>query len=228
MEALLPQSIYYKLKPFFSIGLPPTNTMIRTSIIKAFSLSGILFAATGDCGQILNAVWSSSTFSTIGGRGGNHHGYSDGFALFKEDGGQVFSDPTPGGGTPCTWAPGTTFYLTGGCFPEGVQFSFNCVADFAGMPESCAVLDVYGNELSSADGNSNFNFIGISISQDGYCGTSWELPEGADCQPGVTGIKATLNPQPVRGDPAEYDPIGGIPREERSYATETEGKMAQP
>lgn len=92
--------------------------MIRTSIIKAFSLRGILFAATGDCGQILNAVWSSSSFSTIGGRGGNHHGSSEGFALLKEDGGQAFPI---------------------------------------------------------------------------------QLPEGADCQPGVTGIKATLNPQPMRG-----------------------------
>ncbi|KAE8166594.1 hypothetical protein BDV40DRAFT_296381 [Aspergillus tamarii] len=121
--------------------------MIRTSIIKAFSLRGILFAATGDCGQILNAVWSSSSFSTIGGRGGNHHGSSEGFALLKEDGGQAFPI---------------------------------------------------------------------------------QLPEGADCQPGVTGIKATLNPQPMRGgDSAEYDPIGGIPWEKRSYATETEEKMTE-
>ncbi|KAE8418404.1 hypothetical protein BDV36DRAFT_295244 [Aspergillus pseudocaelatus] len=112
-------------------------------------------------------------------------------------------------------------------FLRGSSFSFNCVSDFGGMPDHCAVLDVNGNELSSADGNSNFNFIGIAIAQDGFCGTSFELPEGADCQPGVTGIKATLNPQPMRGEPAEYDPVGGIPREERGYTKETEQKMAQ-
>ncbi|KAE8364628.1 hypothetical protein BDV27DRAFT_157675 [Aspergillus caelatus] len=104
-----------------------------------------------------------------------------------------------------------------------------------------SIISVYGNDgevtpthltgglglQSGADGNSNFNFIGIAIAQDGFCGTSFELPEGADCQPGVTGIKATLNPQPTRGEPAEYDPVKGIPREERGYTKETEQKMAQ-
>lgn len=163
-----------------------------TNAISTLIIGSTLFASFGYSGQVLNAVWSFDTFSTISGPSGNEHGYSGGFVLLKEDGGQVFHDANPGGGTPCAnVGDGTIFSLTGGCLADGGEFRFKCRSGFDGQPEDCSVLDKNAHEINSGIGESNTNFIGIAISTEGWCGTSFELKEGVDCQPGVTGFKVT-------------------------------------
>ncbi|OJJ01924.1 hypothetical protein ASPVEDRAFT_28556 [Aspergillus versicolor CBS 583.65] len=91
----------------------------NSNALKVLILGGVLFASFGHCGQVLNAVWSFGTFSTISGPSGNEHGYGGGFGLYKEDGSQVFHDSHPGGGTSCAGVgDGTIFSLTGGCHDD--------------------------------------------------------------------------------------------------------------
>ncbi|OQE19936.1 hypothetical protein PENSTE_c014G07793 [Penicillium steckii] len=168
--------------------------MAPTNALKALCLSSALFASFGYCGQVINAVWSSTAFNTISGPSGSETSYGEGFALIKDDGTEIWSTKEIDGGTGCMGiGDGTIFSLTDGCF-EG-EFRFKCKSAFDGHPKDCSVLDKFANEINSGIGGVDTSFIGISIGQDGHCGTSFELKDGVECGEGTTGftVKRLLN-----------------------------------
>lgn len=164
--------------------------MMVPSLSKALLLGSALFASSGLCGQKINAVWSSTSFSTISGPAGGESHFGSGFALIKEDGTEIWSSKTVNGDDPCkNIGDGTIFSLTDGCF-DG-EFRFKCVSDFGGAPKDCSVLDKFAKEINSGIGGTDTHFIGIAIGQDGHCGTSFELKDGVTCDEGTTGFTVT-------------------------------------
>ncbi|KAJ5344104.1 hypothetical protein MYU51_012145 [Penicillium brevicompactum] len=163
--------------------------MYSSNVAKALSLGTLMFASTGYCGQKLNAVWSSGSYSTISPPSGSAMiGHDSGFSLLKEDGSQVFNTDYPDGYSPCMGGDGALYSLTGGCLEEGAELQFYCYTH-AELPDNCAVRDKDGNDIATGEGQDDTNFIGIAISIDGYCGVSFELADGVDCEPGVTGFE---------------------------------------
>lgn len=160
--------------------------MPSTNPTKAL-LMGML-ASTATCIQSINAVWSTGDFSTISGPSGNLVGHFTGFNLIDGNGGNIYSNSAPNDKSPCQQADGYTFTLGGGCFAEGQTYSFHCVAAFDGSPESCDVLDSNGDSIGSGEGDTDTNFIGISISQSGYCGAVFSLNENVSYLPDLEGF----------------------------------------
>lgn len=158
------------------------------SPLKAVLLG--MFASTAASIQVINAVWAVGGFSTISGPSGNENGHSGGFSLIDQDGNTIYENSAPNDYSACQGNT-YTFTLSGGCFGSGQQYEFACSADFDGTPEHCAVLDSSSNELASADGNTDTNFIGIAISVDGYCGVSFALGENVSCLPDSEGFETS-------------------------------------
>lgn len=155
--------------------------MAPTRPIKALFVAMLASSATAI--QVINAVWSTTDFSTIGGATSN----GAGFNLLDQDGNSIYSNDYPGDYAPCEGG-GHTFTLSGGCFAEGQQYEFECASNFDGTPQSCEVMDSSGNVLASANGDDSTSFIGIAIGTDGYCGTSFGLGENVECLPDSTGF----------------------------------------
>ncbi|KPM44947.1 hypothetical protein AK830_g1665 [Neonectria ditissima] len=150
-------------------------------------LFAAMLASTSTAIQVINVVWSTTGFSTISGPSGNENSHASGFSLIDQDGNTIYSNDYPGDYAPCQ-GNGHTFTLSGGCFAAGQQYEFECTSKFDGSPESCQVLDSSSNVLGSAKGNEDTTFIGISIGQDGYCGTSFGLGENVQCLPDSEGF----------------------------------------
>lgn len=163
--------------------------MLAINISKALIMGATMFASTGYCGQMVKAVWKESSFNTISSLGGLY-GSGAGFALLKDDGGVILALDNPGDYAPCMGEYGSTFTLTGGCLKDGGEFAFNCYTKSGLTPSSCAVRDKNGNDIVKAKGTSSYDFFGIGMGLDGYCGAEFELGDGVDCEPGVTGFKA--------------------------------------
>ncbi|CAG7974348.1 unnamed protein product [Penicillium olsonii] len=163
--------------------------MFLRSLAQALPLGILFFVSTGYCGQKLNAVWSTSSYSTISPpKGDSMIGHKDGFSLLKEDGSQVFNVAYPDGYSPCMGGRGALYSLTGGCLKDDGEFQFYCYTHME-TPDKCAVRDKNGVDIATANGKDDTNFIGIAITIDGYCGVSFELSDDVDCQPGVTGFQ---------------------------------------
>ncbi|KAL4938331.1 hypothetical protein BDV06DRAFT_226099 [Aspergillus oleicola] len=87
----------------------------------------------------LKVVWSSGGFSTISGpAGGNTNKHYSGFAILNEDGDTVYDQPYPDNHAPCyNTGDGRTLTIEGDYWDTPRKFQ--CLADFAGDPESCEV-----------------------------------------------------------------------------------------
>lgn len=150
---------------FTALGL--AATILSTSIVSAQN------------NQVMQVIWSSGHFSTISGPTGNEHGHSNGFAVTDGDGVELYSESYPGDYSPCMTGDGRSFTLTSTCWSR--ERKFKCVCNLGGNPESCEVRDSGDNVLSSAEGNTETNFIGIAIAQEGACGTSFLLEADEHC-----------------------------------------------
>lgn len=165
--------------------------MIAGSISKALTLGVALFASTGYCGQKVKAVWKLNSFNTISPPGGTPmYGNGEGFALMKEDGSVIYQTSYPGDYSVCMGDGGSTFSLTGACFGDGGQYNFNCYTNSGLTPDNCSARDKDQNSLADGVGSKDYGFTGISMGVDGWCGVEFELAEGMDCEPGVTGFEA--------------------------------------
>ncbi|OQE19454.1 hypothetical protein PENSTE_c015G06420 [Penicillium steckii] len=167
--------------------------MLVVNISKALMLGTALLAPGGYCGQMVKAVWKLGSFNTISPpSGGPMYGNDAGFAIMKEDGGVIYQVNYPGGYSPCMGnsGNGATFSLTGGCLKDGGEFQFNCYTESGLSPSNCAARDKFGNDLATGKGSKDYAFTGISMGIDGWCGVEFELGDGVDCEPGVTGFKA--------------------------------------
>lgn len=160
--------------------------MVAANPLRVFFVGTL--ATTVTSFQTINAVWSTSGFSTISGPSGSESAHGDGFSLIDEDGNTIFSESSPNGYVPCQGDPGYTFTLSGGCFAQGQQYEFQCTSDFSGNPDSCKVLDSSSNTLATGEGDTDTDFVGIAVAQDGYCGTSFALNENVQCDPDSTGF----------------------------------------
>ncbi|KAJ0413775.1 hypothetical protein BJY00DRAFT_319474 [Aspergillus carlsbadensis] len=146
--------------------------------LPAALLAAALGATPALAGQKVVAVWSSATFSTVGGQG-NTHSFASGFNLITENGEGIYGETYPDGYKPCINV-GTEFKLDGGCF-GGAVYSFRCNANPIGIPETCKVIGPEGNDLGRGDGSDNTDFFGLGISQEGSCRVEFELVDGIDC-----------------------------------------------
>lgn len=163
--------------------------MVALPISKVLFLGSALFPSTSYALK-LNAVWASGDWSAIGPPGGQgSNGHTDGFSLVNEAGETVWSESYPDGYDACGGGYGHTFALTGGCFPEGTEYHFNCWSKSI-QPSKCSIRNKDGSNIALADGQSNTHFIGIALGIDGYCGTSWDLGD-VDCPADTQGFKAT-------------------------------------
>jgi hypothetical protein len=113
-------------------------------------------------------------------------GHDNSFALLKENSSQVFGVDYSDGYVACMGGEGALYSFTGRCLKDGGEFPFYTYAELPGL---CAVRDKNNIEIAHAKGKDDTNFIGIAISIDGYCGLSFELDEGVDCRPSVTGFE---------------------------------------
>ncbi|KAH8432955.1 uncharacterized protein LDX57_010589 [Aspergillus melleus] len=154
--------------------------------LPATLLTAALSATPALAGQKVAAVWSSSTFSTVGKTGTNS--FDGGFALLNSDKDGIYSDGAPDGHTPCTFA-GTEFQLEKGCL-GGAWYSFRCVANQIGVPQTCEVFGPEGQSLGKGDGSNESEFFGVGIALGGACTVEFELVDGIDCGAGVDGFKA--------------------------------------
>lgn len=62
---------------------------------------------------------------------------------------------------------GREFAIEGICW--SAPRNFVSVFNIAGNPQSCKVKDNNGNSVVKAEGNTNWNFIGIAIGSTGGC-----------------------------------------------------------
>lgn len=158
-----------------------------------------MFASTALAGQNLNVVWSSGSFSALQAPGGGvvQDGFTSGFNLITEKGESVWHAECPDDHDPCASTidpkghPGGTFTLKGGCFGDAV-FRFHCYTR-ALTPNHCKTWDEGYNLLAENSGNENTEFISVAVSVDGYCGASFELPDGVTCGKDETGFEAKAN-----------------------------------
>ncbi|KAL4862793.1 hypothetical protein BDV12DRAFT_178353 [Aspergillus spectabilis] len=140
--------------------------------MASFLSTALLFlaATTPIHAEHLKVVISQGTFSTITGPNGEGGGSGQykGFAIFNEAGEAIYDQAYPDDHSPCyNTGDGRTFTIEGDCWATARQF--HCESDFAGFPQNCDVRDADGNVLVSAQGQTNTDFIGIAIGQDGSC-----------------------------------------------------------
>ncbi|KAH7150917.1 hypothetical protein DER46DRAFT_689540 [Fusarium sp. MPI-SDFR-AT-0072] len=145
------------------------NDLFKTSVkpftpFIIFSLHGLLSLAALTCpvfAEHLRIVWSEGDFTISGPNGGNQKGHWNNFAIIDKNGDAIFTKVYPGGYTACQIDDGRKFAI------EGIYWSaprkFLCVSNTAGNPQSCEVKDNDGNSLGKAEGNTNWDFIGIAI-----------------------------------------------------------------
>ncbi|OQE26291.1 hypothetical protein PENSTE_c005G01247 [Penicillium steckii] len=139
-----------------------------------------LSAAPVLAGQEVVAVWTSSTFSTVGPSGS--HVWDAGFSLIGKNGEVIYNEAYPDGYKPCIHA-GQEFQLEGGCL-GGAWYSFRCKANPISIPEKCEVMGPDGKSVGTGDGEDSTDFFGLGISMTGGCKVKFELWDGIDCQNG--------------------------------------------
>ncbi|KAL4919455.1 hypothetical protein BDW62DRAFT_199770 [Aspergillus aurantiobrunneus] len=144
-----------------------------------------LLAATAPAhAEHLKVVWSQGTFAAMtgphgeGGGSGSHKG----FAIINDAGEAIYDQAYPDDHSPCyNTGDGRTFTIEGDCWATARQF--HCKSDFAGFPESCEVRDADGNSLGSGEGQTNTDFIGIAIGQDGSCVVEFDSDDSGSACP---------------------------------------------
>ncbi|KAF5579441.1 hypothetical protein FPCIR_11099 [Fusarium pseudocircinatum] len=135
---------------------------LRTTLLSLAALTSPALA------EHLRIVWSKGDFSTISGpNGGNQNGHWSNFAIIDKNGDAIFTDAYPGGYAACQIDDGREFAIEGLCWSAPRKFL--CVSNIAGNPQSCEVKDNNGNSLGKAEGNTNWDFIGIAIGSTGGC-----------------------------------------------------------
>lgn len=162
--------------------------MIPKNLIKALFFINLFHF--GQPIQVINAEWSTGSFSTIAGKAGNENGHSAGFSLLDENGKTIYSNGFPNDRTPCQQG-GYTFKLSGGCFAGKQEYHFECTSAFDATPKSCEVRDADDNSLNSGEGNSDIEFVGIAVAENGYCGVSFPLNENVHCEPDSDGFNVS-------------------------------------
>jgi hypothetical protein len=140
---------------------------LRTAFLLLAASSATVFA------EHLRAVWSAGDFSTVSGpQGGNTNGHSSGFAIFNDNNEHIYNMAYPDDHAPCYTGDGREMTIEGNCWKT--PRVFKCKSDFGGHPETCEVKDGDGNSLGTGEGQTNTEFIGIAISQDGGCVVEFE------------------------------------------------------
>lgn len=142
-----------------------------TLLLSALSMTPAL------AGQEVVAVWSGSTFSTVGPSG--EHFFDAGFSLVGKDGEAIYNEAYPDGYKPCIFA-GQEFQLEGGCL-GGAWYSFRCQANQIGIPQQCQVMGPDGKSVGTGDGDDSTDFFGLGIAISGGCKVKFELVDGIDC-----------------------------------------------
>ncbi|KAK7748409.1 hypothetical protein SLS62_008565 [Diatrype stigma] len=133
----------------------------------ALSLALGLAARGALAANNLNFVFSRGGFETISGPAGNEIGHSEGFTLTLQDGTELYNTNSPNGGATCATDSGIKFGMTSSCW-DGT-LTFQCSSKFDGNPGSCKSWTADDIEYDGA-ADDDTNFIGISISVDGWCG----------------------------------------------------------
>ncbi|PLB50838.1 hypothetical protein P170DRAFT_155132 [Aspergillus steynii IBT 23096] len=159
---------------------------MRFHLPPTLLLTAALSATPALAGQKVAAVWSGSTFSTVGKTGTNNFG--SGFTLLNSDRDGIYNDGTPDGHIPCTFA-GKEFQLEKGCL-GGAWYSFRWVASQIGIPQSCEVIGPDGESVGKGDGNGDTEFFGVGIALTGACSVEFELVDGLGCGADVDGFVA--------------------------------------
>ncbi|KAL4928047.1 uncharacterized protein BDV17DRAFT_298778 [Aspergillus undulatus] len=152
------------------------------------SLVFLLAASAPATAEHLKVVWSQGSFSTITGTNGEGGGAGSfkGFGIFNEAGTVIYDQAYPDDHSPCyNTGDGRTFTIEGDCWASPRQFY--CMSDFAGFPETCKVLDASGNVLAEGSGQTNTEFIGIAIGQDGSCVLEFDSEDNGTTCPEDTG-----------------------------------------
>ncbi|KAL4882300.1 hypothetical protein BJY04DRAFT_187653 [Aspergillus karnatakaensis] len=158
-----------------------------------FNLPSLLIAALSAtpvlAGQQVLAVWSGSTFSTIGPSG--EHVNTPGFTLVREDGDTIYNEAYPDGYDPCIFM-GQEFQMEGGCL-GGAWYSFRCIATQIGTPTNCEVMGPDGSSIGTGESDDQTDFFGLGISITGVCRVQFELADGIDCttEPGDLAVHDT-------------------------------------
>ncbi|KAL4906010.1 hypothetical protein BDW74DRAFT_177698 [Aspergillus multicolor] len=139
-------------------------TLLKTTALLLLATAPLAMA------EHLKVVISQGTFSSVTGPNGEGGGSGQykGFAIFNDAGEAIYDQAYPDDHSPCyNTDGGRTFTIEGDCWGSARQF--HCESDFGGFPESCSVMDAGGNVLAEASGQTNTEFIGIAIGQDGSC-----------------------------------------------------------
>lgn len=143
--------------------------------VRSIALSTVAVLATAAQAEHLRVVWSSGSFSTVGGESGGYKG----FAILNDAGEAIYDQSTPNDHSPCyNTDGGRTFTIDGDCWDTPREF--HCESSFGGLPESCSVADGDGNVLGEGTGQKDTEFIGISIGQDSTCVVEFDS-DGGGC-----------------------------------------------
>jgi hypothetical protein len=151
---------------------------IRNTLITVVAAS---LATTANAAH-LRAVWSSGSFQTASGPGGDgESGHFTGFAILNDDNQAIFQQDAPGDKSPCFSTKGGREFIVGDdpCWKQDRKFL--CKSNLAGNAENCEVKDQGGASLGTGEGKTDTTFIGISIGQDSTCVVEFETSDDESC-----------------------------------------------
>jgi len=136
---------------------------LRSILLPLLAASAITSA------ERLRVVFSSGSFSTISGPGGDSESnFHEGFAILNEKDEAIYNDGTPDQHSPCKNVDdGREFTIEGDCWDS--PRTFKCKSEFDGSPDKCEVKDGDGKSLGTGEGKSHTTFIGIAIALDASC-----------------------------------------------------------
>lgn len=101
------------------------------SILTGAALLGAVLPVMADTG--MNFFFSKNSFSTISGTKGNEIAHSSGITITNNDGVELYTSNSPGGGTPCAAFGGTT---RKSCLDHGVLENSVCISSTS-KQDSC-------------------------------------------------------------------------------------------
>ncbi|KAF4949305.1 hypothetical protein FSARC_13512 [Fusarium sarcochroum] len=130
----------------------------------------------------LRAVWTTGSFQTTPGPGGNgESGHFTGFTILNDKNEAIFNSKTPGEKSPCFSTKGGREFTMGDdpCWHQDRKFQ--CKSNLAGNTEGCEVKDQDGNSLGTGEGKTDTTFIGIAIGQDSTCVVEFNTDDDEDC-----------------------------------------------